>query len=454
MNNTSIVKIQRNKLCEHLLTHGEGIMGKLVDRLIRFHYLHVSPILVCGESGSGKEFVAKAIQSDGRQINPEQFYAINCAATSREFVTSMLFGHEKGSFTGADKRRIGVIQSAERGVFLDEIDKADISIQAALLRYLRTGEIEAIGKDRPEVHKTQITFGTSTSPDMLLAEMELKLMSDHLNELGGGKDLSRFRKELKAKIDYHSKALEDDKSKWLRDFLNRITPFSLYVPPLRHRKEDLSLMIPRFLQDAQDEFNRKITKVSADLLHFAFVYGWPGNIAELENFIRAGVAFTDSQTLTLKSCLECYTGSYSDKELLFGVSEGSFKKMPWPDYSIDYLRIPRSSYYCSLFHYETEDSFGWPFFMGKRDRSIPVIRVVKLKKILQNLHIMRRLDQRGDYKLLFENSPINRIDHIKLQQFFKLRNKKLSLTEIGKKLGFGTRPTFLKWRKANFVDGQ
>lgn len=449
---TTITRIVREELCDHLLTRGNDLMGKLVDRLIRFHYLRISPVLICGESGSGKEFVARAFQSDGKNLDPKPFHALNCAAVSREFVESRLFGHDKGAFTGATGKRKGILRLAERGVFLDEIDKADPQIQDSLLRYLRTGEIQTLGSDEVEPHETVVAFGTSASPELLLAEMKIKLMQDRLIK-AGSKDLSEYRKEATKQIESLTKLLIDSKTTWLRDFLNRVTPFTLCVPPIRHRKDDLSIIVPSFLEAAKVGFKKKIKTVSAELLHFIMVYDWPGNMAEIENFVKAGVAFTNSSALTLEACLECYTGNFTASELLFGADEGMFKKIAWPSYSLGYLKIPLASTYRSLFFHETENSLSWPFLMGKRDRQAPFVPAGKLKKVLSNLHFMRLLDLTEDNKSHMDYRLDRKYDRDKLHQFFKLRAGELTFEEIGPQLGFGSRPTFLKWRRDNHIDG-
>lgn len=444
--------INRAKLCDHLLTNGDGLMSKVVDRIIRFHKYRISPLLIVGEPGSGKEYVARALQSDGKYLKPKEFFAVNCAVSNRELLQSLLFGHLKGAFTGAFNDRKGILRKAkEKGVFLDEIDKSDTDLQASLLRYLRTGEIETLGADEFDVHKTQVVFGSSVKTEVLLAEWKAQLVEARISNLNGGQLSEIFRKAAKAEKESIFKN-DFDSGGFLPDFLNRVTPFMIVMPPLRERRKDLSKLVPYFIEKACREFNRTIEKVEAELLHFFILYNWPGNIAEVENFTRAGVVFSDGRLLSLKACLEVYAGKHKATQLLLIDEQGdNYPKSAYPELTLQYLRIPQASYYAAHFYEDDPNALGWPFLMGKRKRDAPTISIKKVGRVIKNLHYLRLLECYDDVELILSHK-MNKPNREKIGKYIKLRSKLEKLGDIQQRMGFKNRPSFNKWRKDNFVD--
>lgn len=204
--------------------------------------------LITGESGTGKELVAKMLHANsGRQRGP--YIAVNCAALSESLLESELFGHEKGAFTGAEKRREGRFSAADKGtIFLDEVGDLPISMQAKLLRAIQEREIQRVGSDVPIKVDVRILAATN------------KNLEEEVSE-------GRFRQDL-----YY-----------------RLNVVSLHLPALRSRREDIPLLANLFLKKfakANDKAIKGFTPVAMDKL---VKYPWPGNVRELENTVERAV---------------------------------------------------------------------------------------------------------------------------------------------------------------------
>ncbi|HOX84242.1 MAG TPA: sigma-54 dependent transcriptional regulator, partial [Chryseolinea sp.] len=216
-------------------------------------------VSISGETGTGKELVAKAIHYNSKRKN-KPFVAVNIAAIPRELIESELFGHEKGAFTGAITRRIGKFEEAEGGsIFLDEIGEMDPNLQAKLLRVLQEREVTRIGGN--QVIKLDVRIIAATHKD--LAE-----------EVKGG----RFREDL-----YY-----------------RLLGLPIHLPPLRERSTDVLLIAKHFLdQFANDNQMRKF-KISEEAQQKLLQYPFPGNIRELKSIIELAAVMADEQELTAK----------------------------------------------------------------------------------------------------------------------------------------------------------
>ena len=204
-----------------------------------------STVLIFGESGTGKELVARAIhQNSSRTSKP--FVAINCAALAETLLESELFGHEKGSFTGAAGRHIGKFEQAEGGtIFLDEIGDMPLAMQAKLLRVLEEGEIERIGGDKPITVNVRVLVATHRNLEALVR---------------GGK----FRQDL----------------------FHRIYVFPITLPPLRDRREDIPALVEHFARQICAQNNWKPITFTGDAIQGLSAYSWPGNIRELRNVVE------------------------------------------------------------------------------------------------------------------------------------------------------------------------
>jgi DNA-binding NtrC family response regulator len=202
-------------------------------------------ILITGESGVGKELLARAVHySSPRADKP--FVVLNCAAIPNDLIESELFGHEKGSFTGAIRMKVGLFETADQGsIFLDEIGDLGPSAQAKVLRVLQAKEFQRIG-------------GTES------ITVDVKL-------------ISATNKDLKEEIKNNN---------FREDLFYRINAISFHLPPLRERKEDILLLVEHFLQQSSQELKKHITGVSPACMNLLKEYRWPGNIRELKNVIE------------------------------------------------------------------------------------------------------------------------------------------------------------------------
>jgi len=211
-----------------------------------------STILVTGESGTGKELIARAIHRLSRRSESE-FIPFNCSAVPAELVESMLFGHRRGTFTGAMSDQAGLIRSAENGtLFLDEIGDLPLPLQPKLLRFLQEGEIHTLGERAPR--KVNVRVIAATHKDLE------KLVSENL-----------FREDL-----YY-----------------RIATLTLKVPPLRERREDISALISHFVSHYARKNERAISGITADAIQILETYSWPGNIRELAAEIERLVLYAE-----------------------------------------------------------------------------------------------------------------------------------------------------------------
>jgi formate hydrogenlyase transcriptional activator len=232
---------------------GEGMIGRsaalrqVVEQLEMVAPTEAS-VLICGETGTGKELIARAVHNlSGRRAHP--FVKCNCAAIPTGLLESELFGHEKGAFTSAIGQRIGRFELANRGtIFLDEIGEAPLELQPKLLRVLQEREFERLGNSRTLHTDARLVAATNVDlPDMVEAK--------------------RFRADL-----YY-----------------RLNVFPIYAPPLRERPEDIPLLVRYFARDYARRMNRRITHVAAAAMDALRRYWWPGNIRELQNLIERAV---------------------------------------------------------------------------------------------------------------------------------------------------------------------
>jgi len=214
------------------------------------------PILIEGESGAGKELIARAIQgSSDRSGRP--FVTVNCGAIPENLIESILFGHEKGSFTGATDKHLGKFQEADGGtLFLDEIGELRLDMQVKLLRALQEGEVDPVGSKRPV--KVDVRIISATNRD--------------LAALAGD---GQFREDL-----YY-----------------RLNVFPIFVPSLRDRREDIAALALHFVARFAAEENKPVSGLTPDAAHLLERFNWPGNVRQLENTIFRAVVLCDSTLL-------------------------------------------------------------------------------------------------------------------------------------------------------------
>jgi len=246
----------RHRLGKHELVGSGPAMKKLLEQIDR---VAASETRVCilGETGTGKELVARAIhEKSPRQGHP--FITLNCAAVPAELIESELFGHEKGAFTGAAARHVGKFEQADGGtLFLDEIGDMPLAMQAKLLRVLEEGEVERVGADKPIKVNVRAVVATHRNLEDLVKQ-------------------NAFR----------------------RDLFHRVYVFPLQLPPLRERPEDFSDLVVHFARQvaAQNAWKEKL--FAEDAIAELRKYAWPGNVRELRNVVERLILLASNEDIT------------------------------------------------------------------------------------------------------------------------------------------------------------
>jgi nitrogen regulation protein NR(I) len=244
---------------DHIVGHTQA-MREVYKAVGRVAPLDV-PVLIQGESGTGKELVARAIYQHSRRAQ-SPFLAINCAAIPEGILESELFGHEKGAFTGADRRRIGKFEQAVQGtLFLDEIGDLTLGTQPKLLRVLQEQKFERLGGEETVRTDVRVLAATNQNLDEKVAE-------------------GRFRDDL----------------------LYRLKVFTIWLPPLRERREDLPHLVTHFLKLLSRRSGKRVNSVAPDALRLLEAYPWPGNVRELQSTIRHAYVQSPGEIISL-DCL-------------------------------------------------------------------------------------------------------------------------------------------------------
>jgi len=241
-----------NRVPDRYIHFGEIIgkskeIKKIVKKINEIADIDV-PVLISGESGTGKELVARALhQSSARKDNA--FVAINTGAIPKELINSELFGHEKGSFTGAIEAKKGKFEEADGGtLFLDEISSMSEAVQVALLRVLETGKIDRVGGNRSIPVNVRIVAATNEELNRLI-----------------------------------------EKKAFREDLFYRLNVYNIELPPLRERREDVALIATYLIEKFCAEYNRNINGIDQDAAELIRLYNWPGNVRELRNIILRAV---------------------------------------------------------------------------------------------------------------------------------------------------------------------
>ncbi|HEY1987625.1 MAG TPA: sigma-54 dependent transcriptional regulator [Terracidiphilus sp.] len=243
----------RTRVGKHTLVWSGETMRRVMAQIERVAASE-SRVCIYGETGTGKELVARTLhEKSHRAAGP--FVTLNCAAVPGELIESELFGHEKGSFTGAAQRHTGKFEQAHRGtLFLDEIGDMPTAMQAKLLRVLEGGEVERIGAEKPTTVDVRVVVATHRNLEQLIDE-------------------GTFRRDL-----YH-----------------RIVVFPLELPPLRLRCEDLPALVDHFARQVSTQNGWKAVSFSATAIDALKQYGWPGNIRELRNVVERLLLLADGE---------------------------------------------------------------------------------------------------------------------------------------------------------------
>src|SRR5580700_5805577 len=239
----------------------EGIIGQSsvlrhVLKLVETVAPSDSTVLLLGETGTGKERIARALHDRSRRRD-QTFVRLNCAAIPTGLLESELFGHEKGAFTGAITQKIGRLELADQGtLFLDEVGDIPIEIQPKLLRALQEREFERLGSTHTRKVNVRLVAATNRDLEKMIAARE-------------------FRSDL-----YY-----------------RLNVFPIRIPPLRERKEDISLLVSYFVQKFAKQMQKNIVNIPAAVMKALIAWEWPGNVREVENFIERAVILTRGRSL-------------------------------------------------------------------------------------------------------------------------------------------------------------
>lgn len=244
-------KCQENS-CDGIVYENEKMKSivSLVDRIAKSN----ATVLLLGESGVGKEVIAKMIHNKSNRKD-NRFVVINCAAIPETLIESELFGHEKGSFTGASYKKIGKFEQAEGGtIFLDELAELSLDMQVKFLRVLQERQLERLGSSNSINVDVRIIAATN-------------------------KDLA---KEL-------------EKGNFREDLYYRINVVKINIPPLRERKEDIKALAMFFLHDFSREYEKKLSLIDIEAMHILMNYQWKGNVRELKNVIERSVVISNKE---------------------------------------------------------------------------------------------------------------------------------------------------------------
>jgi transcriptional regulator with GAF, ATPase, and Fis domain len=230
-----------------------------------------STVLISGETGTGKELIARSIHDRGKRRD-KSFVAVNCGALPAALIESELFGHEKGAFTGALARKIGRFEVANGGtIFLDEVGELAVELQPKLLRVLQEGEFERVGSSRTQ--KVDVRVIAATNRDLPAAVAK-----------------GTFRADL-----YY-----------------RLGVFPIHMPALRERREDIPLLTWFFVNRKQAKLDRRIEKVPRPVMNSLISYGWPGNVRELENVVERAMILSRGPVLQVDEMLSSPSSEEAD----------------------------------------------------------------------------------------------------------------------------------------------
>ena len=249
-------QIDRDSMFEDIVGSSEAL--RKVLRQITKLASSDSTVLILGETGTGKELIARSIHKRSKRAD-RAFIGVNCAAIPQSLIASELFGHEKGAFTGATQRRLGRFESANGGtIFLDEVGDVPPEIQVALLRVLQEHEIERVGSNKPIPIDVRVVAATHRDLNTLVAE-------------------GRFREDL----------------------LYRLNVVPIDVPPLRERVADIPLLVEYFIDRFGKKAGKKFRTIDKKSLRLLQAYAWPGNIRELQNVIERAVILREGDTFSV-----------------------------------------------------------------------------------------------------------------------------------------------------------
>lgn len=280
-------EIQSNQLFDNIIGKSDAMADvfNLADRVLNSD----ASVLIIGESGSGKEMLARSIH-EGSNRRKEPFVPVNSAAITKELADSLLFGHKKGSFTGANEDRSGYFEQADGGtIFLDEIGDMDLDIQAKVLRVLEEKKVRRVGE------KTE-------------RNVDFRVVS------ATNQDLSEFIQE----------------GKFRKDLYYRLEEYPIYLPPLRERQNDVIILAKHFLNDYCNSNSLPPLRFSESVINKLKSHSWPGNIRELKNVVRRAAILETSDTISQITFSNIET-AHKPTTPVFSVQSDSDNVIPFED---------------------------------------------------------------------------------------------------------------------------
>jgi len=285
------------------IDYGEGFHGMVgkspamqkVFSLLEKSARSDAPVVIYGESGTGKELAAQAIHALGTRRRAP-FIQFNCAALNEALIESELFGHAKGSFTGAYRHHIGRFEAAHGGdIFLDEIGDVPSSVQVKLLRVLEARQIERVGDHSPIPVDVRLILATNRNLQALVSE-------------------KKFREDL----------------------FFRINVFPIYLPPLRARREDIPLLVSAFIETQYKKTGKSITGLSNTAMQLMMDYSWPGNVRELKSALDYAFIVTEGRTIQPDDLPASIRVAAPEMETrLNQASASTFDRNPWQGHAPD-----------------------------------------------------------------------------------------------------------------------
>jgi transcriptional regulator with GAF, ATPase, and Fis domain len=252
----ALPEIDEGSICDEIVG-SSGALQKVLSLVSKVAPTDAN-VLITGETGTGKELVARAVHQQSRRSSGS-FVCVNCAAVPSGLVASELFGHEKGSFTGAMQRRLGRFEQADGGtIFLDEVDEMPPDTQVALLRVLQEREFERVGGTQP-------------------IKIDVRVIAATNRDLNAAVSSASFRSDL----------------------FYRLQVFPIEIPPLRERREDIAPLVKYFIDRYSRKARKNIRHITHETLELLQSYAWPGNIRELQNVIERSVILCETNTFSI-----------------------------------------------------------------------------------------------------------------------------------------------------------
>lgn len=252
---------------------GDQLVGKSPEMVEVYKQIgrvasQMVPVLIRGESGTGKELIARAIYQHS-QRNEECYLAVNCAALSETLLESELFGHEKGAFTGAERRHVGKFEQCSKGtIFLDEIGDMSQVVQSKVLRLIQEQRFERVGGTKTIDTDARIISATNRNLEEMVEENEFRL-----------------------------------------DLYHRINAFEIFLPPLRDRGDDIDLLINFFMQKYSKQLGKKVEGIAPEAIELLRSYRWPGNVRELQSVIRRSLLMATGPVIVPENVSDQLHGS-------------------------------------------------------------------------------------------------------------------------------------------------